>query len=285
MTHLEQCTQTVHKNGIFVEVCNHRTTPPHKHDFFELVYVQSGKTLHSFNNSNKIIKAGDFFLIDLETVHSYTAIQTEEPFSIINCMFAPDFLNPALTTVRQFDDILKGYLTQFAHEKFPTPPARNIYHDSDGKVQFLIKQMLNEYNAGNKEYTEVIRSFLTTVMVYLVRNESTDTAQTKNISFMIKDFILKNYNQQLNLSEICQGINFSLSNISIIFERDVGMSFRSYLQKVRIEKACELLARADKTIAEIADLVGYSDPSFFYRIFKKNLNVTPLEYRKNASQI
>lgn len=282
MTHLEQCTQMVHKDGILLELCNHRSTAPHQHEFFELVYVLSGRTLHSFGDSNKILRAGDFFLIDLGTVHSYTAIQTEEPFAIINCMFVPKFLNRALTYAKQFDDILKDYLTQFTHEKFPTPPTRNIYHDPDGKVQFLMKQMLAEYNTGKKEYMELIRSYLSAAIIYLVRNESTDNSQAKNITLMIKDYVLKNYNQQLTLSEICRNVNFSLSNISVIFEKNVGMSFRNYLQKVRIEKACELLARTDKNIADIAYLIGYSDPAFFYRLFKKSLNMTPMDYRKNT---
>lgn len=58
------------------------------------------------------------------------------------------------------------------------------------------------------------------------------------------------------------------------------MTFRDYLQKVRIKKACELLEKTDKTIAEIANIVGYSDPAFFYQIFKKEMTVTPREYRQ-----
>lgn len=280
MTHLEQCTQMVRKDGIYLELCNHRATAPHSHEFFELVYVLRGKTLHSFGVSNKILQAGNFFLIDLGKQHSYTAIQTDEPFAIINCMFLPGFLNQALAHAKQFDDILNDYLIQFAYEKFQTPPTRNIYHDTDGKVRFLMKQMLSEYNAGKKEYMELIRAYLSATIIHLVRNESTDNSQAKDITLMIKEYVLKNYNQQLSLSEICQNVNFSLSNISIIFEKNVGMSFRSYLQKVRIEKACEFLARTDKNIADIAYLVGYSDPAFFYRLFKRSLNMTPLDYRR-----
>ena len=58
------------------------------------------------------------------------------------------------------------------------------------------------------------------------------------------------------------------------------MTFREYLQNVRMKKASEMLEKTDKTIAEIASLVGYSDPAFFYRLFRKTMNMTPQEYRK-----
>ena len=58
------------------------------------------------------------------------------------------------------------------------------------------------------------------------------------------------------------------------------MTFREYLQNVRMKKASEMLEKTDKTIAEIASLVGYSDPAFFYRLFKKTMSMAPQEYRK-----
>lgn len=286
MTHLEQVTQTVQKDAIYLELCDHRSTAPHRHSFFELVYVLSGRTLHFFGGSTKIIRAGDFFLIDLEKQHSYTAIRTDEPFAIINCMFLPRFLDHTLSDVRSFDGILRNYLIQFAYDSFITPPTRNIYHDSDGTVRFLMKQMLNEYKTKGREYRELIRSYLTAAIINLLRRESvSDSSNARDLTLTIKEYVLQNYQKQISLSEICRDVNFSLSNVSILFEKNAGMSFRNYLQKIRMEKACELLTRTDKNIADIADLVGYSDPAFFYRVFKKLLNMTPQEYRNNTRSI
>ena len=61
------------------------------------------------------------------------------------------------------------------------------------------------------------------------------------------------------------------------------MTFRAYLQKMRIEKSCELLRKSDLPVSEIAETVGYSDMKFFNSIFKKTLHMTPGEYRKLAA--
>lgn len=143
-----------------------------------------------------------------------------------------------------------------------------------------MQQMLAEYDERYKEYMEVIRSYLSAAIIHLVRNVSKSGDDGRDITHYIKEYVANNYAQPITLTEICKNINFSLSNISIIFTKNAGMTFREYLQNVRMKKASEMLEKTDKTIAEIANLVGYSDPAFFYRLFRKTMNMTPQEYRK-----
>ena len=146
------------------------------------------------------------------------------------------------------------------------------------------------YKVGSSDYVEITgnvsndRITITDAKTGELLNaeivsEITDDGK-QDITSYIKNYVVSNYAQTLSLSEICKNVNFSLSNISIIFTKNTGMTFRDYLQKVRIKKACELLEKTDKTIAEIANIVGYSDPAFFYQIFKKEMTVTPREYRQ-----
>lgn len=280
MTHLERCTNIVLQDGICLELCDHKTTPSHHHCFFELVYVLKGRTLHTLENKKMVIHEGDYFLIDIDRTHSYDAVSEDEEFSIINCMFLPQFLDRALVHTHQFNDLINNYLIHFNYNSFESAPTQNIYHDSDKKVLFLMQQMLAEYDERYKEYMEVIRSYLSAAIIHLVRNVSKSGDDGRDITHYIKEYVANNYAQPITLTEICKNINFSLSNISIIFTKNAGMTFREYLQNVRMKKASEMLEKTDKTIAEIANLVGYSDPAFFYRLFRKTMNMTPQEYRK-----
>ena len=58
------------------------------------------------------------------------------------------------------------------------------------------------------------------------------------------------------------------------------MTFREYIQKLRMEKCCELLAGSDILVSDIARIVGYEDIQFFHSVFKKYLHMTPREYRR-----
>ncbi len=58
------------------------------------------------------------------------------------------------------------------------------------------------------------------------------------------------------------------------------MSFSDYLKNIRLEKAKELLVKSDLNLSEISQAIGYSDISYFSRIFKKEFQMTPSKYRR-----
>ncbi|MBQ9112268.1 MAG: AraC family transcriptional regulator [Clostridia bacterium] len=280
--HLNECIEVVNRDSFMLDVSNNSMSKLHCHPFLELVYVVSGRVEHTLDRKTMIIRPGDYFLINFNSKHSYKSIPGTGDFRIINCMFMPEFIDPTLANIKGFQDILNNYLVQFGYQKFANAPTQSIYHDNDGRMLTLVKQMLIEYEKKNNGYRDVIRYLLLSAIIFLVRNEAVeDELPTNNVTRYIKQYVAKNYMKPLHMSEICAEMNHSLSNISKIFKKNTGMNFRDYLQKIRIEKACQLLKTTDKTIVEISELVGYSDPAFFYRSFKKILNITPYEYRQS----
>lgn len=281
MTHMEYCAEIVMQKGLYLEhLEGHSSTPRHSHNYFEFVYVLHGRALHYTENKKAMIKKGDYFLIDINQSHGYETATPNEEFAIINCMFMPSFLDNTLANAHRFNDLINRYLITINSNSFENNPTRNIYHDTDKKILFLMQQMLHEQNDDLCEHTEILRSFLSCTLIYLVRNEISGN-DNSDITSYVKNYVLINYSRQISLSDICKDINYSLSNISVLFSKHVGMSFRDYLKQVRIKKACEFLEKSDKTISEITNLVGYTDPAFFYRIFKEIMHTTPREYRQN----
>jgi two-component system response regulator YesN len=95
------------------------------------------------------------------------------------------------------------------------------------------------------------------------------------------DYIRENYTKELTLDEVSKQINISPYYFSKIFKEETGTNFVEFFTKLRIDYACELLKDTDShSIKEICGLVGYSDPNYFSRIFKKWTNDTPTEYRE-----
>lgn len=100
------------------------------------------------------------------------------------------------------------------------------------------------------------------------------------ISDIYIDYINNNYMNDISLDEIADKFHFNVSYFSTIFKEKMGMNFIKYLLKIRIEKSCEYLIGTDKKIYEIAELVGYKDCKYFNRVFKKEMLVSPDEYRR-----
>ena len=79
---------------------------------------------------------------------------------------------------------------------------------------------------------------------------------------------------------MAEQIYLATSYFGVLFKKETGESFSSYLTLVRMEKAKELLHDTRYNIAEVAAAVGYTDKRYFSRLFKEQVGVTPKEYRK-----
>ena len=95
-----------------------------------------------------------------------------------------------------------------------------------------------------------------------------------------KAYIQANYSRDISLDDVSREVNISPYYFSKIFKEDVGEGFVEYLTKIRMDKAKELLTTTEYSMKEICSMVGYADPNYFSRTFKKNVGVTPTEYKQ-----
>lgn len=92
-------------------------------------------------------------------------------------------------------------------------------------------------------------------------------------------FLVKNYKQRLVLQDIADHVGVSSYYLERLFKQETSETPRSYLEKIRVDKAVHLLVYTDQTNLEICYEVGFQSTSNFYRVFKSMHNCTPSEYR------
>ena len=97
-------------------------------------------------------------------------------------------------------------------------------------------------------------------------------------------YIRENYSRDISLDEVSQEVNISPYYFSKLFKDSTDQNFIEYLTNLRMEKARELLLTTESSMKEICVAVGYADPNYFSRIFKKNTGVTPTEYKENKGE-
>lgn len=102
---------------------------------------------------------------------------------------------------------------------------------------------------------------------------------SKTVSACIQ-LIEKRYNENISLEDICQEVSVSKNYFCYLFKRETGISIWNYLTGIRLQHAKKLLEETDLKSYEIAFRVGYDNPSYFSKIFKKYENVSPNEYRE-----
>lgn len=95
-----------------------------------------------------------------------------------------------------------------------------------------------------------------------------------------KAYIQANFSKQIRLEDIAAEVHVSPAYLGILFKQKTGGNLSDYFTEVRMEHAKRLLRETYLPIKELAEMVGYNDPRYFNKIFRKNFKVTPSVYRK-----
>jgi two-component system response regulator YesN len=101
----------------------------------------------------------------------------------------------------------------------------------------------------------------------------------KKLVEVVKDYVLKHYNEDITLNRIAEIVYMNPSYICDLFKNQTGEHFVVFLTRVRIDKAKALLKNVKIKTYEVGQMVGYEDPTYFSKVFKKVVGVSPSEYR------
>lgn len=256
----------------------------HNHNFFELVYITGGSSIQTLNDVRNTLSIGDYFIVDYGSVHSYTFSKN---LKLINCLFLPEIIDDTLKGCSSFEVLMHGCLLHYYKIFLGKTLANRVFHDGDGRVLQLLDGIMKEYQEKQIGYTEVFRCRLLEVLIITMRNIIDDNSNITNSTVILDaiEYINSNYTKQKILDGFCKKHHFTPQYISRKFKQETGFTVTGYLQRVRMEKCCELLAGSNKPVLEIAQEVGYSDSKFFNELFKRMLKMSPREYRRMYSHM
>ena len=94
-------------------------------------------------------------------------------------------------------------------------------------------------------------------------------------------FIQQHYSEPINLEQIAMEANLNPEYLSRVFKEETGYNYSTFLSNIRLKKAEYLLINTVEKVQNIAEMVGYSNVSYFSTIFKKKYGVNPYEFRRN----
>ncbi len=93
-----------------------------------------------------------------------------------------------------------------------------------------------------------------------------------------QQYVISRVTEKITLEEIAEYLNLNASYFSRLFKRETDQNFIEYVNKVKLMKAKELLQQSNKTVEEISDYLGYSNKSYFIKLFKREIGMKPSEY-------
>lgn len=99
---------------------------------------------------------------------------------------------------------------------------------------------------------------------------------------LVKNTLQEKFAQNISMEEVASQVGFSTHYFCRVFKQEFSVNFVDYLSNLRLSKACELLENPQTSVKEVCFQVGYSEPNYFSRVFKKAYGITPSQYQKNA---
>lgn len=258
----------------------------HWHPEIELIYVLKGKVEALIDEESFILDPGQGIMVNQNVLHAFNRVEGYEAV-FISIVFHPSFIF--------------GLGTAALSVKYMNPIVNNpdlkclLFHDNDvnsGPIVDYMKQIQELYEAHEFGYEIACKACLCNlwhVLLKLPLSSKSTVGKPKRIlsdEQRIKDailFIEEHFAEPITLDEIAESIHISKSECCRCFQRVLRMTPFEYLLKYRIFYATKLIQQQDPAAGSISNLaitVGFGNISYFNKIFKRVLNMTPTEYKK-----
>lgn len=289
--HLSLCipTEKYHRDG---------STAMHTHDYYELMYIHKGSLQIQIEDTIYNYSAGDLCLFN-QKIHHAEIHQSDSV--ILYCCLTDIFLEqyPHTTNGKNFYPSQCLPLASFFSENTPTshscsgnflefriqPSETGSAPNSTASLLFAMKNELNNQSPGA---WLIIYGLFCRLMYTLSDSSNYDchfiTLKTQSlIDSVIR--CIKASPGRLSREDLQDRLHYNCDYLNRIFRQNTGMTLSAYCNSIYMKKAASLLLQTDDTIEEIAETIGFSNPSQFYRQFRKHFHMTPHAYRKTCFEL
>ncbi|KDN55691.1 AraC family transcriptional regulator [Flavobacterium seoulense] len=256
----------------------------HKHNFYELIFIEEGKGKHLLNEISFTYQKGDVFLLTPDDAHEFI-IEEKTIFTYVKFTEQVFIEKLSQNKKTQWEESLKNVLTM---NEFNIGSI--IMNQQDNDNLFLILRVLkSEFTAkktfGNEAVMELFGALMTIITRNLnesknVQNRfSQDIEKLNNILTYLRINALDN--NKMKVENIAQRFLMSPNYISIYIKKHTGISLQHHIIQLKLKTAEKLLMQQRFNINEIALKLGFNDASHFNKIFKKYKLVSPREFIEN----
>ena len=235
--------------------------PPIKH--FALHFIYEGEGVYGVNGKKYKISKGDVLFAPPDTPY-YTRTSS--------------------------DNRLKLYYIAFTGPNCETFMHRAGFNDTNAVVksdsEYILPKIKNVYDLmGNNSFTSIMKAnaefldILCSLFEKLPENYELRDKPISTYTMLVEEYIQKNYNEDIKISDICNYIHLSRTYLSSVFKKIKGVSIKDYITRYRIERAADMLRSTELSVTEIALRCGFNNSVSFYRQFRSIMIASPRYYR------
>lgn len=258
----------------------------HWHNSFELIEVVEGKFYCNVDGSEFLINKGNICIINRGRMHHiYTKDHDTFKCRKKTIIFNPDYF---IKDQHIYEKYIRPLLEKdaFAHIQF------NIKKGIGLDINTLMKEieaLEDEKPIGYEleEYSLIYKIIRYLYLAYESSKQNIHTTYDANVQIQrnMTNYIHENYSAKIGLDDIAEAGQVSKSTCIRLFHKYTGKSPIDFLNSYRLQVSAEQLANSSQQITEISFACGFGQPSYFNRLFLKEYNITPNQYRKQHARM
>ena len=259
------------------------SVPVHWHEEMEFIVVKKGRGLVTLDRESRLLEAGQAVIVLPGQLHGIRQYQ-QERMEYENIIFRLEMLLP-----KEGDVCGPKFLEPYRDGKLLYPAwidGSALYHE---EMLECIRKMDELSEQRPRGYPLAVKGWLFQfffLMFSRVEPTLAEEGREKSLDKMkrILRSIEVDYGKPLSIKEMAEFSGFSESHFMKFFKNHMGVPFVSYLNDYRLTLAARALAEGQEDVLTVAMDVGFSNVSYFNRLFKKKFRMTPLEYRKRGEK-
>ncbi len=242
----------------------------HWHRSVEIFAVCEGELSFYIGEESYPLSKGEFMIVNSNEVHSVHAPKCNQTVVL-------------QIPIRLFENYFTGeQFIWFTHNP----------RERDEKLMGLIQEMYEVYQEKECGYDMQVKGLFYLIMHLLISEyQKTDVTEeqlqrNKNLNRLsgITSYIKENYDSDLSLEELAKIFGYSPTYLSRMFQKYAGITFKSYLQDIRLRYAWQELKNSDTTLSEIALRHGFPNSKALARAFRKRYGILPSTYREQEKR-
>lgn len=235
---------------------------------FQLLYIASGKAHFHIDGKEEIVTAGNMVLYRPKEPQKYEYYGKDQ-------------------TEVYWVHFTGGNVTNILRKYGLTPDKKILHCGTSLEYQNIFRNMIFELQMCKDNFAEMLEIYLRQLFIMLQRS-SLSQLKTENLHVIEEIdkatlYFNEHYSENISIDEYAQNNNVSVSWFIRNFKYCTGLTPMQYILSKRLYNAEILLQNPSYNITEISQIIGYDNPLYFSRIFKKAKGLSPSEYRNNLN--
>ena len=234
---------------------------------YQILYVANGKTHFWFDDKEEIVSAGHMVLYKPEEIQKYIYYLEDNPE-----VFWIHFTGSDVKNILAYHGI--------------SLDEHVFYCGVLPDYKALFRKIIQELQLCRYGYEDYIASLFNDILLLVDRQQHEQKKTTGNVQEQIERaaaYFNENYNTKISIDDYAESLHISTNWFIHNFKQYAGMSPAQYILSLRMVNAQSLLERTTYNIKEISEIVGYENPLYFSRVFKKEIGKSPAQYRKERT--